>query len=221
MYLSKDLGNRSMRLALLHLAYQFAQAQQLCTRFGPLLFRQRLRPLAHDIRQRLLADPFKAAHFPFDEVVGNRPQRHDVIQVPEEPGQPRARAVADLLTHAGAGVAKSVQAFVGWVVGALQFLQVLNRFEVVNLVFHVAANGFPVADGERQTGALEFEAGEGFTVVEADAHTVLAVNAVLGGALGFDDPGGERFPWDEDRFGFTFGHEADFAALTVEAGWDD
>ncbi|GLH19998.1 hypothetical protein BR1R3_27400 [Pseudomonas atacamensis] len=43
----------------------------------------------------------------------------------------------------------------------------------------------------------------------------------LGGALGFDDPGGQRFPWNENWFGGAFGHEADFAALAVEAGWDE
>jgi hypothetical protein len=62
----------------------------------------------------------------------------------------------------------------------LQVLQVLDGFEVVDFVFHVAANGFPMADGQRQAGALEFEAGEGFAVVVTDAHAVLAVDAVLG-----------------------------------------
>ena len=99
--------------------------------------------------------------------------------------------------HARAGVAEGVQAFVRRVVGALQVLQVLDGFEVVDFVFHVAADGFPMADREWQARALEFEAGEGFAVVETDAHAVLAVDAVLGRALGFDDPGGERFPWDE------------------------
>ena len=58
-------------------------------------------------------------------------------------------------------------------------------------------------------------------MLETDAHAVLAMDAVLGGALGFDDPGGEGFPRDEERFGGVFGHEADFAALAVEAGGDD
>ncbi|VVN06673.1 hypothetical protein PS659_03638 [Pseudomonas fluorescens] len=58
-------------------------------------------------------------------------------------------------------------------------------------------------------------------MLEPDAHAVLAVDAVLGHALGFDDPGREGFPGDEDGFGGVFGHEADFAALAVEAGGDD
>ena len=123
--------------------------------------------------------------------------------------------------HACAGVAEGVQAFVGRVVGALQVLQVLDGFEVVDFVFHVTANGFPMADGQRQARALEFEAGEGFAVVVTNAHAVLAMDAVLGGALGFDDPGGEGFPGDEDGFGGAFGHEADFAALAVEASGDE
>jgi len=49
----------------------------------------------------------------------------------------------------------------------------------------------------------------------------LAMDAELGDALGFDDPRAERFPWNEDWFGRPFGHEADFAALAVEAGWDE
>ena len=123
--------------------------------------------------------------------------------------------------HPRAGIVECMQAFVGWVVRALQVLQVLNRFEVVDFVLHVTANRFPVADRELQAGALEFLAYEGFTLVETDAHAVLAVNAKLGGAFGFDDPGAERFPWNEDWFGGAFGHEADFAALAVEAGWDE
>jgi hypothetical protein len=39
--------------------------------------------------------------------------------------------------------------------------------------------------------------------------------------LGFDDPGGEGFPGDEEGFGGACGHEADFAALAVEAGGDE
>ena len=123
--------------------------------------------------------------------------------------------------HPRAGVTESVQAFVRRVVRALQILQILDRFEVVDLVLHVATNRFPMADRELQAGALEFLAYEGFTLVETDAHAVLAVDAELGGALGFDDPRGKRFPWDEDWFGGAFGHEADFAALAVEAGWDE
>ena len=78
-----------------------------------------------------------------------------------------------------------------------------------------------MAGRELQAGALEFEAGEGFAVAKTDAHAVLAMDAELGGALGFDDPRGKRFPWDEDWFGGAFGHEADLAALAVEAGWDE
>jgi len=126
-----------------------------------------------------------------------------------------------LLVHARSGVAEGVQAFVGWVVGELQVFEVLDGFEVVDFVFHVAADGFPVADGEGQAEAGEFDAGQGFAVLETDAHAVLAVDAVLGGALGFDDPGREGFPGDEDGFGGAFGVKADFAALSVEAGGDD
>ena len=78
-----------------------------------------------------------------------------------------------------------------------------------------------MADGNGQAEAGEFDAGQGFAMLETDAHAVLAVDAVLGGALGFDDPGREGFPGDEDGFGGAFGHEADFAALAVEAGGDD
>ncbi|MDT4872862.1 hypothetical protein FQZ97_1080720 [compost metagenome] len=91
----------------------------------------------------------------------------------------------------------------------------------MDFVFHVTADGFPVADGEGKTEAGKFDAGQSLAVLETDAHAVLAVDAILGGALGFDDPGGEGFPGDEERFGGAFGHEADFAALAVEAGWDD
>ncbi|WP_460061668.1 hypothetical protein [Pseudomonas sp. S2_A05] len=58
-------------------------------------------------------------------------------------------------------------------------------------------------------------------MVETDAHTVLAMDPELGGALGFDDPRAERLPRDKNRLGGAFGHEADFAALAVEAGWDE
>ena len=64
----------------------------------------------------------------------------------------------------------------------------LRGVEVVDFVFHVATDRFPMADGERQAGAGEFDAGQGFAMLETDAHAVLAMDAVLGGTLGFDDP---------------------------------
>ena len=70
-----------------------------------------------------------------------------------------------------------------------------------------------------QAGKLH--AGQCFAVLKPDAHAVLAVNPVLRRALGFDDPGRERFPWHEQGFGGAFRHETDFTALAVEAGGDD
>ncbi|MNG32218.1 hypothetical protein D3C84_1181730 [compost metagenome] len=46
----------------------------------------------------------------------------------------------------------------------MQVLQVLNGFEVVDFVFHVAANGFPMADGD---GRPKQGDGRMFIVVEA------------------------------------------------------
>ena len=221
LHLGKNLGDRPAWLTLVQGANLRAHSHEFFTRFCPLCFWQRLGPLLHHFRQAFWADFLKAADFPFGQVVGNRPQRHHVVQVPEETGQPTALAVSDLLMDACAGVAEGVQAFVGRVVGALQVLRVLDGFEVVDFVFHVATDRFPVADGQGQADAGEFDAGQGLAVLETDAHAVLAVDAVLGDALGFDDPGGEGFPRDEDGRRGTLGHEADFAALAVEAGGDD
>ncbi|MNG11628.1 hypothetical protein D3C84_951790 [compost metagenome] len=58
-------------------------------------------------------------------------------------------------------------------------------------------------------------------MVIAHAHAVLASHTILCGALGLDDPGGEGFPGYEKWGLCSRGHEADFAALAVEAGGDD
>ncbi|MNG06743.1 hypothetical protein D3C84_900040 [compost metagenome] len=85
-----------------------------------MFLRQRFGPLAHHFGQGLRGHFLEAADFPFGQVVGNRPQGHDVVQVPEEAGHSTTLAVADLLVQAGAGVVEGVQAFVGRVVRALQ-----------------------------------------------------------------------------------------------------
>ncbi|MOA54754.1 hypothetical protein D3C78_1784270 [compost metagenome] len=97
-----------------------AHSNKFFARLGPLLLRQRLGPLAHHFGQGLRGHFLEAADFPFGQVVGNRPQGHDVVQVPEEAGHSTTLAVADLLVHARSGVVEGVQPFVGWVVGALQ-----------------------------------------------------------------------------------------------------
>ncbi len=146
-----------------------------------------------------------------------------MVEVPAEYIEPAHFALAVTAAHALAGVAEGVQAFVGRVVGALQVERILDVLEAVHLVFHIGADRFPVGDGQGQAGAGKFQ-GEVLAtlgMMEADAHGVLALDAILGGALSLDYPGGEGFPGNEDRFGVAFRNEAGFTALAIEAGGDD
>ncbi|MOA47677.1 hypothetical protein D3C78_1703330 [compost metagenome] len=102
----------------------------------------------------------------------------------------------------------------------MQVERVLNLLEVMHLVFHVGTHRLPVADGQGQAGAGEFQtevlAAGG--MMKAHSHSVLALNTVLSRALGLNYPGGVSFPGHENRFAVPLGHYADFAALAVETG---
>ncbi|MNG04422.1 hypothetical protein D3C84_875500 [compost metagenome] len=77
--------------------------------------------------------------------------------------------------------------------------------------------------GNRQLHATthELNADQFALMVKTHPHAVLALHAILCGALRLDDPGGEGFPGYKKWGLCSRGHEADLAALAVEAGGDD
>ena len=73
---------------------------------GPVFGWQGFRPFAHGLWQGAAADFGDAFDFPFDQTVGQRSERHDVIDVPEKNVHPTHLLLMPTTVHGGMGIAE-------------------------------------------------------------------------------------------------------------------